>query len=169
MIVSNIELKDMTEEDLPFLKEVYSDTRRTELLQTGWSEEVKKVFLKMQFDAQHKHYQKTYKNASYQLIHCEGIPVGRLYIDRAENEIRMIDIAILESHQKKGIGSALINSLLKEAEQADKTLSIHVEANNPAMRLYLRLGFKKISETGVYHFMEYRPNQNQRLEASPCD
>nr|WP_278012004.1 hypothetical protein [Flavobacterium gyeonganense] len=42
----------------------------------------------------------------------------------------------------------------------NRNVSIHVESFNPAMNLYKRLGFKKISETnGVYHLMEWSPEQ----------
>lgn len=36
-----------------------------------------------------------------------------------------------------------------------KSVTIHVEYNNPAMRLYERLGFRKIGEfNSVYYLME---------------
>ncbi len=36
-------------------------------------------------------------------------------------------------------------------------LSIHVEHDNPARRLYDRLGFQHVDTNGVYHLMEWRP------------
>ena len=36
-------------------------------------------------------------------------------------------------------------------------MRIHVEHNNPAMRLYKRLGFRKIDDNGIYHLMEWSP------------
>jgi ribosomal protein S18 acetylase RimI-like enzyme len=33
---------------------------------------------------------------------------------------------------------------------------LHVEFNNPAMKLYRRLGFETIEDQGVYHLMEWR-------------
>jgi ribosomal protein S18 acetylase RimI-like enzyme len=35
-------------------------------------------------------------------------------------------------------------------------VTIHVEVFNPALRLYERLGFKKVAENGPYHLMEWR-------------
>ena len=43
------------------------------------------------------------------------------------------------------------------ATAAGKPLTIHVERNNPAMSLYLRLGFAKVDEHGIYDLMEWRP------------
>jgi len=35
-------------------------------------------------------------------------------------------------------------------------VTIHVEAVNPAIRLYQRLGFKQIEDKGVYLLMEWK-------------
>ena len=46
---------------------------------------------------------------------------------------------------------------MAEGEASGLLVRIHVEENNPAMRLYLRLGFEKIEEQGIYHLMEWTP------------
>jgi ribosomal protein S18 acetylase RimI-like enzyme len=51
----------------------------------------------------------------------------------------------------------LLRTLLDEAAQAGKRLSIHVELNNPARQLYERLGFAPVEERGVYVLMEAAP------------
>ena len=39
-----------------------------------------------------------------------------------------------------------------------KTVTIHVEYNNPALQLYQRLGFQKIGEfNSVYYLLEWKP------------
>ena len=37
-----------------------------------------------------------------------------------------------------------------------RAVSIHVEKQNPAMRLYKRLGFETIEDKGVYDLLEWR-------------
>ena len=44
---------------------------------------------------------------------------------------------------------------MEEACVTGKALTIHVEKNNPAMRLYRRLGFMPIGEHGVYDLMQW--------------
>ena len=73
------------------------------------------------------------------------------------DEHRMIDIALLPEHRGAGIGGAIMRDILDEAAKAAKKVRIHVEVNNPAMRLYQRLGFHKIEEQGVYNLMEWKP------------
>jgi len=84
-----------------------------------------------------------------------GQPAGRLYVHAWEREIRIVDIALMPEFRGQGIGSDLLRSLIAEAEASDRTLSIHVEHNNPARRLYERLGFQYAGEHGVYVLMVY--------------
>jgi hypothetical protein len=53
------------------------------------------------------------------------------------------------------IGGAILNDLLAEGTREAKRVSIHVEMFNPALRLYERLGFRKLGEHGVYYFMSW--------------
>ena len=155
-------LRPITESDLPFLLEVYVTARTEELAQVPWSETEKREFLTSQFQAQHYHYQKYYAAASFSIIEQNGHPIGRFYVDRWPNEIRIVDIALLPNYRNQGIGTHLLRQILAEGETANKTVSIHVEKYNPAYRLYSRLGFQKISETGVYDLLAWHP-----VEQSP--
>ena len=69
-----------------------------------------------------------------------------------------MDIALLPKYRGKGVGSEILNQLIKESNNSNKKLNIHVEYNNPALKLYERLGFKKTDDTGVYFFMEREPD-----------
>ena len=123
---------------------------------TGWSEEQKAAFLQHQFTAQDAHYRKHYPTAEFSVIEDDGLPIGRLYVDRWTREIRIMDIALLPGHRRKGTGTLLIAALQEEARATAKALSIHVEKFNPAMRLYERLGFKPIEDKDVYVLMEWK-------------
>lgn len=149
-----IALKPATEQSLEFLFQVYADSRAEELEQTGWTDEQRQGFLRMQFDAQHKHYAEYYPEASFDLIMQGGVALGRLYVSRWENQIRIVDIAVLREHRGRKIGSQLLASLIKEAKSKRQEISIHVEKNNPAMQWYLRLGFVPLEDKGVYSLMK---------------
>ncbi|YCM46712.1 GNAT family N-acetyltransferase [Verrucomicrobiaceae bacterium 227] len=148
--------------DLPFLCELYASTRREEVSATGWPQEQIEAFLKQQFEAQHCHYQEHFSSADFEIIQgADGSDIGRLYLDEWEKEFRIIDIALLPDHRGKGIGSDILKKIIDRAFAVGKSLSIHVEQFNPAMKLYLRLGFQKLEEQGVYHLMEIRPSETQ--------
>ena len=157
--MGTVALRPVRDDDREFLYRVYASTREEELAVVPWREEQKEEFLRMQFRAQDVHYRQHYGDARYDVILLDGEPVGRLYVDRRDDEIRIIDIALLTGHRRKGIGGSLVRELLDEAAAADKPVTIHVEHYNPAMSLYTRLGFTKIGDTGVYDLMEWRPDR----------
>jgi ribosomal protein S18 acetylase RimI-like enzyme len=126
----------------------------------GWDEAQKGAFLRMQHSAQHRYYRDQFPNADFQIILEGDCPIGRLHVHRREDEIHIIDIALLPEHRRRGIGSALLRDILTEADQAGKPVRIHVEQCNPALHLYERLGFVKIGDTGVYFLMERVPRSS---------
>jgi GNAT superfamily N-acetyltransferase len=152
-----IACRPATEDDLPVLAQSYFSTRVEEVAQTGWPVEQQHGFLVQQFEAQHRHYRDHYPGAEWLVIERAGTPVGRLYLDEWETEFRLIDIALLPDARGGGIGKALLEDVMEGAAAKGKSVSIHVERMNPAMRLYLRLGFAKVDEHGVYDLMEWRP------------
>lgn len=144
--------------DLPFLRELYASTRRAEVGQTGWPAEQIEEFLAGQFAAQHQHYQKHYPSAEFLVIlGGDKAPIGRLYLDEWDDEFRIVDISLLPEWRGRGIGSRILAEVITRAVGREKMVSIHVEQFNPAMALYLRLGFEKIHEEGVYHLLRTKP------------
>ena len=97
-----------------------------------------------------------YPDTSFDVIVLDGQPVGRLYVARWPDEIRIVDIALLPACCNRGLGTTLVRALQAEAAASRKPLRIHVERFNPALRLYERLGFRQIADRGVYLFMEWR-------------
>lgn len=150
-------LRAATDEDRDFLRAVYGSTREAELARVAWSDAEKAAFVDQQFSAQDTYYREHYTTAEFLVILDGDEPVGRLYVDRWEREIRIMDIALLPHARGRGIGTVLIGELIDEAERSGKALSIHVEMENPARSLYDRLGFEPVEERGVYVLMRREP------------
>jgi len=151
-----ITLRDAAHEDAAFLLEVYGSTRADELALVPWSDEQKKAFVRFQFDAQHASYHERFPEASYQIILREGERIGRLYVLREDEAIRILDITVLPQCRNAGVGTSLIRELLNEGAQASKPVHIWVEHFNPSLRLFERLGFSKIQEDGFNCLLECR-------------
>lgn len=147
----------MVEADLPFLARLYASTREAELAPVPWPEEAKQAFLADQFARQHEHYQRHYAGADFLIIERAGEPVGRVYVYRSPGEIRLMEISLLEGHRGQGLGTALLAELIDESERSGADLTLHVEADNPAVRLYHRHGFEHREDRGVYQFYGRRP------------
>ena len=122
-----------------------------------WNAAEQEAFLRGQFNAQHRYYQQQFPTATFDVVTVGETPIGRLYVDRRPDEIRVIDIALLPEHRGCGLGGAMMQDILNEALRTARPVRIHVESNNPARRLYERLGFHPIEEQGVYDLMEWRP------------
>jgi len=157
IVISGIALRAASEQDLAFLFRVYASTREQELRLTGWSEEQKHAFLAMQFDAQHRYYYEHFPAARFDVVEVEGDPAGRFYVDRSDEELRVIDIALLPEYRGAGIGATLLRELQAEAASQSKPIIIHVEQSNAAIRLYSRLAFQPTREHGVYKEMIWIP------------
>jgi GNAT superfamily N-acetyltransferase len=154
----NLTLRPVTQEDDPFLLQLYASTRTDELGQVEWEEGQKETFVRWQFDLQRREYDARFPDARYQLILIDEEPAGRIWVGEDDEQIRLLDIALLPQFQKRGAGTRLLKDLMKEADDAGKLLRHMVFVlNNDAHRFYERLGFVVIEDLGAYKHMEYRP------------
>jgi ribosomal protein S18 acetylase RimI-like enzyme len=141
--------------DSAFLCEVYRTTRWDELAVTGWSDEAKRAFLLQQFDCQSRDWGHNYPNMDRRIIRVNDADAGRLYLDRrvADRDLRVVDIALLPAFRGQGVATRIFSDLFTEADERQWRVSVHVEQNNPAKRLYLRLGFAPVNLHGIYLLM----------------
>jgi ribosomal protein S18 acetylase RimI-like enzyme len=155
----SINFRPEVAEDEEFLARLYATTRDYELNLLPWDSEQKAAFLRSQFGLQRQHYRRHYPNAAFLIIESNGAKIGRMYVDRSESDILLMDIALMPEFRGKGLGGQLIASLLAEAGAAQKAVRIHVERNNPALHLYERLKFRVLEDKGVHYMMEWRADE----------
>lgn len=150
-------LRPVTPDDDAFLLSVYDSTRAEELDQVQWEEGQREAFLKWQFEMQRREYEACFSDAEYNVILIDGEPAGRIWIARTDEEIRLLDIAILTAFQNCGAGTILLRKLIDEAKVTGKRLRHMVFVlNNNAHRFYERLGFVEIDDVGGYKHMEFK-------------
>lgn len=152
-----ITLRDIRPEDDAFLLEVYANTRVNEMLLMPWTDEQKYAFVEMQFRAQHSHYREQFPDAAYKVILQDNEAVGRIYVLRDEDGIRIMDITVLPQYRNAGIGKTLIQQVMNEGSQSERAVRIYVEDFSPSLRLFERLGFSVISRDGFNLLLEWRP------------
>ena len=157
--IEGVSLRPRRDDDLAFLARLYASTRADEMALLDWSSHEKEAFLAMQFEAQTRHYDEHFSDAEFLVIERNDRPIGRLYLQRRNDEIRVVDIALLPENRRGGVGGRLLQRVLDEAAETGKAVRIHVESNNPALTLYRRLGFRLIDDLGVYHLMEWTPGE----------
>ena len=65
------------------------------------------------------------------------------------DDVPELSIALLPEYRNQGIGPGLMNSLIDEARHQYRALSLSVSEDNPAARLYRRLGFEVVEQVGT--------------------
>jgi ribosomal protein S18 acetylase RimI-like enzyme len=158
-LAPELSLRPVGAEDYDFLVGLYTTTRIDEFAAIPWSEQQREMFMRMQFDLQSRVYEGRYPDAAHQLILWNGERVGRTIVDRAVDEIRLVDIALLPEFRAKGIGGCLIRDLQNEAAENSKPVRLEVFRTNPAQRLYYRLGFRQTGTNSLHLEMEWKSAQ----------
>jgi ribosomal protein S18 acetylase RimI-like enzyme len=154
----DVSLRPVEPGDEDFLLGVYAGSRADEMALVPWDEARKLAFVRSQFEAQYAQYNERFPDAEYNVILYQGRPVGRLWIGRTPEQIRLLDIAILPEFQNQGIGATLLRELLAESEQRGLPLRHMVfKLNTAALRFYSQFGFSQIDDVGAYIHMERRP------------
>jgi ribosomal protein S18 acetylase RimI-like enzyme len=146
----NLELRPALPSDDALLFKLYASTRLDELSVMPLSKEQLDAFLQMQFNAQRRGHAAQHPTAEQQIILVEGLEVGRILLDRLEKDLHLVDITLLPEFRSRGIGSFILKNLQAEAARDGKSFRLFVYQSNPARRLYERLGFSEIRESGMY-------------------
>ena len=153
----SVTLRPVQPDDRPFQLDLYAVTR-DDLNLLAWEANQKQALIDMQFRAQSAQYCASYPEAENSIILIDDRPVGRMIVDRNQQAITLVDIAILPAHRNAGIGTVLIRGLIEEANASGRSVRLHVLKSNPAQRLYLRLGFSIVGDDAIYFEMKSEPN-----------
>ena len=150
MTQNSVTLRPVCASDEDFLFRVFKNVHEQTFAMVEMPEEQKHELLRMQFVAQREQYRQQFPNADFDLILYGGTKIGNLYALRGPERFVLIDIALLPEYRNKGVGTDLVQSLINEADASQKSLDAHVRRDNPAWRLWQRLGFEKAEDDGVY-------------------
>ncbi|QXH53758.1 GNAT family N-acetyltransferase [Pseudomonas fakonensis] len=156
------DLRPQVGDDAAFLRELFVSRRWQETLAApGWNDQQRLAFLHSQADLQQQHYARHYADAAFMIIEQRGQPIGRLCVLCAEQEVRLVDVALLPAYQQQGFGSALLDAVLALADSTGKPCTLSVEPFSPARRLYERAGFEALALQGPYLQMRRVSRQPQ--------
>jgi ribosomal protein S18 acetylase RimI-like enzyme len=98
-----ITLDPVCPSDEALLYQTFASTRTDEMALTGWNEEQKEEFLRMQFEAQRRSYLMHVPDAEYLVVRCGELAAGRLIVERTVTEVHIVDVALLPQFRKRGI------------------------------------------------------------------
>ena len=110
----------------------------------------------MQFSAQRQGYREMFPDARFLIILCGDARSGRMVVNDAGDELRLVDIALLPAFQNQGLGARLVGGLIAEAKESGKPVRVSVFKPSRAAVFYQRLGFARTGEAGPYDLWEWR-------------
>ena len=89
------------------------------------------------------------------IIIYNNIPIGIYALHITDNGVCFInEISILNEYQNKGIGTRILTNQLNENNNKKIRTILQVFKENPAKKLYEKLGFTIYSETETHYQME---------------
>jgi len=101
-----------------------------------------------------KFYRDNFSTGNTKIIKADDAPIGSVDVKEGETNIFISGLYILPQYQSKGIGSSIIQDLVKSAEAKKKRLELEVlRVNTKAQKLYQRLGFAMEDRDKTKYFM----------------
>jgi GNAT superfamily N-acetyltransferase len=137
------QLRPATAEDFDFLWNLHRATMRPYVEAIwGWDEGVQARRFREAFDPAHR-----------QIVIVGGHPVGVLHVDDLPRAVFLANVEIDPAHQRRGLGTALVESVIDRAKSLGLPVTLQVLRVNPVRRLYERLGFRVTGDTPTHFLM----------------
>ena len=137
------QLRIATDADYDFLYDLHVATLRAYVERTwGWDEAFQRA-----------HFREHWNPSACQIVVVGGRDAGVLQVQRRGGEIVLGNIRIAPAWQRRGLGTAIIQDILSQAQKDGLPVVLQVLKVNPAKRLYERLGFVVTDETPTHYRM----------------
>jgi len=154
--VGLLQLRPEREEDQAFRFQLFCDSRQPEFALLLAPPAYQQV-MNHQFHAQTVGYRTEFPQARFDIIELSGEPIGRIVVNRPGTMVHIVDHVIAPQWRGRGIGTALMRTLMDEAGAAGLPVQLEVVSeNDPAYRLYQRLGFVAVETVPFYMRLEWR-------------
>lgn len=139
--------------DADFLRGLYHEARSAEARAWGLPEAAIPAFVAQQYAARTAGWAAAHPTAVDHIIEVAGEPVGRLLWVEASDHLHIIDIALAARCQGHSLGTQILTRL----QARGQAIQLRVALDNPARRLYARLGFVGSTDDGIYALLRWQP------------
>jgi ribosomal protein S18 acetylase RimI-like enzyme len=136
----------------PIIREIWCETN-ADFLGLEYEGPIVDLML-LQFSAKMAQYQTQYPNLQQRIAYFQKKASGYIMWSLENDELVVVDIAVLTAYQRKGIATELLQQCIKTANQNKKPVRLTVTRDNPAISLYIRMGFTIVSSNHVHHQMQ---------------
>jgi ribosomal protein S18 acetylase RimI-like enzyme len=140
----NISLRPASDLDFEFAFQVKKDALGPYIEQVwGWDETFQRRF-----------HLNDWAQRRPEIVECDGQAVGTLDVVRHPDHLYIGDFYLLPSHQRRGIGSALLSRVLRQADRAKLPVRLEFLKVNPVRSLYERHAFRITGESPTHYLAE---------------
>jgi ribosomal protein S18 acetylase RimI-like enzyme len=143
-----IALRPATPEDMAFARGLYLDNMREVSQRIGfvWDEAQQTARFNARFVV-----------VEVSIIVLDGADIGWMQIAASDTELFLKQFFVHPKHQRRGIGTELLRSLIERASRDRKAVTLGVVKGNPARSLYERHGFRVTGEDAYKVYMALEP------------
>jgi GNAT superfamily N-acetyltransferase len=115
------------------------------------------VLLEQQADIRLASFRDNYPRAMRRIFEVDSSPIGRIIVDWTAPEGSLCaDLAVRPEYRRRGVASAALDAWKTVADVRGLACALTVLQDNPARRLYARLGFVEAphreSDAGIHMF-----------------
>lgn len=163
-----LRLRPEHDEDRAFRFQLFCDSRQPEWYQVELDPAVREQLMRHQFQAQTATYAARFPRARFDIIELAHEKIGRIVVNRPGDMLHIVDQAIVPRLRNRGVGTAIMRALMDEAALGSLPVRLKVaDANDPSLRLYLRLGFVPIESIPAYIELDWRTCQGAKVSTAP--
>jgi len=139
----DIQLREALPADVDFARALYFETMRG-LIEPlfGWDQRQQEDSFAGWFDLRQA-----------RIIVADGRDVGWMQTRADDRELFLGSLYVRPEMQGRGIGTHILRDLIDQSERSSRPLTLAVMKNNPAIRLYERLGFRLTHEDKYKFYM----------------
>ena len=115
-------------------------------------------------DKQRRFHRKAWEEERPDVITYQEEQIGTITVLKENNCVRVAQFFILPEYQRQGIGSFLLEGILKNADTAGKLSKVTFLEGSPVESLYRRYGFNLVEQGDGFCFMERPSSESKRRQ-----
>ena len=139
------DLRPAAKSDLAFCWPIYRDAMKPLADAFGdWNEA-----------AQHRIVEQAVADPGTSVLRADNADVGWIQVEEGRQVVLLKQLFLLPAARNRGLGTSFLTWMKERAERKRKDLTLDVLTNNPARRLYERLGFKAVTTANNKISMRY--------------
>ncbi|MFZ0544979.1 MAG: N-acetyltransferase [Candidatus Promineifilaceae bacterium] len=111
---------------------------------------------------QRSHFAEHFDVTGCQIVLVNGREAGQRTVVEENGSLYIASIYLLPEYQNHGVGTALLREVMVDGQTLGRPVTLQVlKANEPARRLYERLGFVMTARKLTHYTMKWEPPESQ--------